>query len=209
MTPTSPASCAPVSNFECRAALRAGVAQRTMICVKCPKCENSALLPLELGDILLDRCERCGGIWFDFGELEAVIGVGGSARLDRLESHDEGGGFGGPCPRCDVEMEPVAASKEPARPVPVDRCPSCMGLWLERKRLKDIEDRRLLLTVRELFLGGEHEQLVVSDLNEEDKTKLEEVLDLLRAHPQRTGLLVFLERESSDLESSPCTHGEA
>lgn len=188
--------------------MRVAYAQRTMICVKCPKCKEASLLPLELGDILLDRCEKCAGIWFDFGELEAVVGVGGSARLERLEGHEEAGGFGGPCPRCGVEMDPVEASEDPARPVPVDRCPSCIGLWLDRKRLKNIEDGRLLLTVRELFLGSDHEKHVVSELGDDDREKLEATLELLRSHPQRTGLLVYLERESSDLECSPCEGGE-
>ncbi len=179
-----------------------------MIFVKCPKCEGAALLPLELGDILLDRCETCAGIWFDHGELEAVIGVGGAARLDNLEVDTEAGAFGGPCPRCDVEMQPVAASQDPARPVPVDRCPSCMGLWLARKRLKNIEDGRLLLTVRELFLGGELDAQIVAAMEEPDQELLRSVVELLNKHPDRTALLAYIERESVGLECSPCSHGE-
>jgi len=187
--------------------LRPGDAQRNIPCVKCPKCDGAALLPLELGDILLDRCEDCAGIWFDHGELEAVIGAGGAARLDGLGADGEGDHeetHGGPCPRCDVEMQPVAASQDPNRPVPVDRCPSCMGLWLDRKRLKDIEDARLLLTVRELFLGGELDEQIVADLPEDERDILGAALELLRSHSQKTAMLAYLERESGGLESGSC-----
>jgi Zn-finger nucleic acid-binding protein len=188
--------------------LRGGVRARTINSVKCPKCEAARLVPLELGDILLDRCERCAGIWFDHGELEAVIGAGGAARLDLLESQPKDGPGGGPCPRCSVEMQPVVASKAPTRQVLVDRCPSCMGLWLDRKRLEAIEDGRLLLTMRELFLGDEDEARVVAELAEPEQRTLQSLLELLRSHPQKSGLLVYLERASGALECSQCKTGE-
>lgn len=184
------------------------VPQRTITHVKCPKCENAALLPFELGDILLDRCEDCAGIWFDHGELEAVIGAGGAARLDSLND-SESRPSGGPCPRCDkVELKPVAVSQDPARPVLVDRCPSCMGLWLARKRLRDIEDSRLLLTVRELFLGEELDEQIVEQLPENEKEFIDKTVGLLKKHPEKTALLAYLERASRGRESGPCPNGE-
>lgn len=152
----------------------------------------------ELGDILLDRCERCAGIWFDHGELEAVVGAGGGASLDALESSGEIG----LCPRCALEMGRVAAQQDPGRPVPVDRCPSCMGLWLDRGRLSKIEDSRLLLTVRELFLGGKPDEQVVEGLDDEDRETINAALELLKEHPQRTALLGYIERSSGGPEGS-------
>jgi Zn-finger nucleic acid-binding protein len=211
MTPTSPASSARGSDpaFRTRRPdLRAGWKPRTINCVKCPKCEGAGLVPLELGDILLDRCERCAGIWFDHGELEAVIGAGGAARLELVEATDAGRGPRGPCPRCSVEMQAVVASRAPTRQVQVDRCPSCMGLWLDRKRLEQIEDSRLLLTMRELFLEAEHEARLVAELPADQQRTLQTALELLRTHPQKSGLLVYLERESGSLECSPCDKPE-
>ena len=176
--------------------MQAKDAQRTINFVKCPKCENGTLVLFELGDILLDRCERCAGIWFDHGELEAVVGAGGGASLDALESSVQTG----LCPRCAVDMGPVAASQDPGRPVPVDRCPSCMGLWLDRDRLSKIEDSRLLLTVRELFLGSGPDKQVVEDLEPEERQQIEDVLELLKVHPGRTALLGYIERSSGGPE---------
>ncbi len=176
--------------------------------VKCPKCNSASLLPLELGDILLDRCEECAGLWFDHGELEAVIGAGGAAQLNAMDSPPEGESHGGLCPRCKVEMLPVAASQDPTRPVAVDRCPSCMGLWLKRKRLKAIEDSRLLLTVRELFIGSGRDEALLGALEEPSRLQLLSVLELLRVHPNRTAILAYLERESGGMKYTPCDSEE-
>ena len=182
--------------------------QRTINNVRCPKCEKASLVPLELGDILLDRCERCAGIWFDHGELEAVIGEGGAAHLDPLSDPTCDSASGGPCPRCRVEMRPVTAAKDPTRAIPVDRCPSCMGLWLQRKRLRAIEDGRLLLTVRQLFLSGERDEEIVSELQEEDRRRFEEAAAFICSHPQRTALISHLERMSDRTEINKCRDGE-
>ena len=53
----------------------------------CPKCPHSVLLPFMYArdsGIELDRCPRCGGIWFDYGELErvAILVAGLAAPLD-------------------------------------------------------------------------------------------------------------------------------
>lgn len=133
-----------------------------------------------------------------------MIGAGGAARLELVEAADADRGPRGPCPRCSVEMQAVVASRAPTRQVQVDRCPSCMGLWLDRKRLEQIEDSRLLLTMRELFLGAEHEARVAAELPEAQQRTLQSALDLLRTHPQKSGLLAYLERESGGLECSPC-----
>lgn len=142
---------------------------------------------------MLDRCERCAGIWFDHGELEAVVGTKVTSRLDPARP---GGGDGpsGRCPRCNVEMVPYVAAQDPARPVRVDRCPSCLGLWLDRKRLQVVEDRRVPLAVRELCLGAGADEQIVAALPEGEGDLLRRTSALLENHPQRTALLAYLER---------------
>ena len=41
--------------------------------MQCPKCPGSRLVASRVGDIELDRCEQCGGIWFDKHELVPVL----------------------------------------------------------------------------------------------------------------------------------------
>jgi hypothetical protein len=79
-----------------------------------------------------------------------------------------------------------------------------MGLWLDRQRLSKIEDSRLVLTVRELFLGSGPDRAVVDALSRGDRDTLELALKLLRSHPQRTALLGYLERTSGGPKGEGC-----
>jgi Zn-finger nucleic acid-binding protein len=175
-----------------------------MASVRCPKCDDAALLPLDLGEILLDRCESCGGIWFDHGELEAVVGLTAAARQEPIEPEPAGGGSG-PCPRCTVEMRPVSAGEDPDRPVRVDRCPSCMGLWLDRRLVRPIEDQRLPCAVHSLFVDAQADDKTVAALPDEQKELVRKAADLLRSHPKRAALLTYLERRIRDAEAGSCT----
>ncbi|MCG8419499.1 MAG: zf-TFIIB domain-containing protein [Proteobacteria bacterium] len=39
----------------------------------CPKCEASLLHERERGDLVLDVCRECGGIWLDGRELDQIV----------------------------------------------------------------------------------------------------------------------------------------
>ncbi|MBT7764718.1 MAG: zf-TFIIB domain-containing protein, partial [Gammaproteobacteria bacterium] len=43
--------------------------------MECPKC-NSAMHEIEIetlhGKVVIDKCERCEGLWFDNGEAEQL-----------------------------------------------------------------------------------------------------------------------------------------
>jgi uncharacterized protein len=40
---------------------------------RCPKCA-SPLVTITYRDVELDKCTGCGGLWFDTGELDRVMG---------------------------------------------------------------------------------------------------------------------------------------
>lgn len=63
-----------------RAALRAA-ASRPANWMHCPKCGNK-LVEVRRGDLLVDRCGGCGGVFLDKGEV------------DLLMSHPKGSPFG-------------------------------------------------------------------------------------------------------------------
>ena len=39
--------------------------------MKCPRCDGS-LRENEVDEVMVDTCEKCGGIWLDSGELEQL-----------------------------------------------------------------------------------------------------------------------------------------
>jgi len=99
----------------------------------CPKCSSEALVEtLSLGNIPLDVCPGCSGIWFDKGELEALLkqsqGAGDSADFDLINPRAEGLD----CPRCKNKMS-RGGLVNPL--LLVDRCQSCGGIWLDPHEL--------------------------------------------------------------------------
>lgn len=53
-----------------RAQMQAGESATAAV-VKCPKCEG-ALIEIEHEGVNIDRCQACGGVWLDAGELEKL-----------------------------------------------------------------------------------------------------------------------------------------
>ncbi|HEV2835520.1 MAG TPA: zf-TFIIB domain-containing protein [Pyrinomonadaceae bacterium] len=39
--------------------------------MKCPRCDGS-LKEVQLEEVMIDRCDNCGGVWLDSGELEQL-----------------------------------------------------------------------------------------------------------------------------------------
>lgn len=114
----------------------------------CPTC-STTLEPREHEGVELDRCPRGCGIWFDRGELPAVVM---SEANDRPESEeraalDAAGSDAGhavvaevdrprrPCPRCGEEMRLVEYANSG---IAIDECP-LHGTWLDDGELQRIE----------------------------------------------------------------------
>ena len=111
--------------------------------MKCPRCK-SPLERIDLGEfggeyaaVVIDSCPKCGGVWYDKGELDArdesvwtnVEDLDFETRLS--------GGRRALCPRCEVSLAPVSPGA--AREVVIDRCPDCFGFWLDAGELESIQ----------------------------------------------------------------------
>ena len=51
--------------------------------LQCPRCDG-ALQPAMVDDVQIDRCDKCGGVWLDAGELERLTRREPSGWLSRL-----------------------------------------------------------------------------------------------------------------------------
>ena len=103
-----------------------------LTCVKC----TSVLDKARVGDVEVDLCPSCGGLWLDHGEIER-IGRGQPTELDKLRSAL--GGSAKPeaasesianCPACPGELKEVVLG-----PVRVDYCTKCHGVFLDKGEL--------------------------------------------------------------------------
>ena len=112
-----------------------------MICPVCRVDLKSSDLG-EYGFVIIDVCPTCQGSWFDKGELdrldESVWTDVEKAEFDNVGSDHKSVR----CPKCDVELEPLSPTD--AKTLIVDRCPSCLGFWLDRgelDRVREVADK--------------------------------------------------------------------
>ena len=113
--------------------------------MKCPACGNT-LTEKTIGGVPLDVCEGgCGGVWFDWFELQKFDESHEHAGEELLSiSRDENVVIDHEqkrnCPRCgDIVMMQHFFS--PKMEVEVDECPKCGGYWLDTGELHHIRDQ--------------------------------------------------------------------
>jgi Zn-finger nucleic acid-binding protein len=100
-------------------------------CVKC----TSVLDKSRVGEIEVDVCPSCGGLWLDKGEIER-IGTASNPDVDSLRKELTGGAQAGlsdtltACPSCPGKLREVRLGR-----VMVDVCVSCGGMFLDRGEL--------------------------------------------------------------------------
>ncbi len=129
----------------------------------CPVCLGVSLVKLRVaqGDFYLDHCQRCGGIWFDAGEVPQLRRYHPQSLWRHIELHDDQ--YHMTCHACYARM-PRNASHCPAcrwhnvidcpvcaRPLhPLEReglkldlCQTCKGVWFDNIELAEIWNRQL------------------------------------------------------------------
>jgi len=109
--------------------------------MKCPR-DGSELQAVDVGGVELDKCHKCDGLWLDYGELKTIR----SMNLDEVEEQLEQK-YGNPdvqpakvdaymrCPRCGDEGRLMRHHVSYMKPVEVDRCQQCQGIWLDDTEL--------------------------------------------------------------------------
>lgn len=115
--------------------------------MQCP--HDKAVLKSEKyeGDVVVDRCPSCLGLWLDKGELEKVQetlehdyseqlnhvnSVASAYELARQKMHPVAA-----CPKCQGSMH--AEEYAYCSQIQVDRCVKCKGIWLDAGELRALE----------------------------------------------------------------------
>jgi len=100
------------------------------------------MITLELEDVEIDYCTKCGGIWLDAGELELLLKEPDKAKglLDSFRIDSESDERIRKCPICDKKMQKIVVGS--SKPVLlIDKCRRGDGLWFDKGELQDIFDR--------------------------------------------------------------------
>jgi Zn-finger nucleic acid-binding protein len=122
----------------------------------CPK-DQGTMLHADAGGVWIDRCDCCGGIWFDSGELEKILSdktavkqvdVGSALTLRRFAIGPVGVRK---CPRDGTVLTTMHHHDQ--KHIMIDRCANCFGIFLDAGELKDLAEFTLSERVRALLVG--------------------------------------------------------
>jgi len=133
--------------------------------MECPKCEKE-LKRIIISGVKVDRCQNCGGLWFDRDELK-IVRDHRDKNLSWLEFdlwEDKRkllvSGRSVDCPR---DGKPLFKIKYGDTNVMVDVCLDCRGIWLDKDEFEKI------VTVLKEEVNSETIPEYLNDLKDEVK----------------------------------------
>ena len=106
--------------------------------------EDWVLFMVQVDGCTLEKCRRCKGLWLDRGQFKKVCKIGRRGLEDSLclvsggdvdESHAAEGYMR--CPKC-LEGRLQTITYTLTRPVKIDRCDRCLGVWVDHFELDAI-----------------------------------------------------------------------
>lgn len=105
--------------------------------LECPR-DHALMEETHVGTAYLDVCGKCGGQYFDSGEMFEAFGIKADPSYwDREETSGNlrEGSFH--CPRCHATMltQDITHGSEK---VEIDRCRKCGGIWLDKGEVERI-----------------------------------------------------------------------
>ncbi len=135
----------------------------------CPVCLGAVMVklrPSANAALTLDHCRRCGGVWFDAGEVPQLRGCKPEAlwahvalrpEAYRMKCHRCQASFERnkpecpacgwqnqlPCPACRARLQPVEQDG-----LRLDACRRCHGVWFDNTELAEVWNRKVGALVR-------------------------------------------------------------
>lgn len=106
--------------------------------MKCPKC-TAEMEKKQFHDIEIDRCQGCGGLWFDMLEAEHLKDLQGSEKLDtaprRPAERDAHRDIH--CPVCKTRMIQMVDKVHPK--LRYEGCPTCHGVFFDAGEFREFK----------------------------------------------------------------------
>ena len=109
----------------------------------CPRC-STPLRELDLGEfggehpaVVIDLCPECEGVWLDKGELDQrdeSVWTDAEALDFEVVTTDAPPAD---CPKCSETLSSIAPSE--VHGLVIDRCPNCLGFWLDSGELEWVQ----------------------------------------------------------------------
>lgn len=96
--------------------------------MECPRCNDEMTL-LEAGDVSLQRCQECSGVFIDPTDLNRLLLRNNLPVLERLGGRENLDEISVTCPECSVDMTVIEG--EDRRGLRYEACESCGGIWID------------------------------------------------------------------------------
>jgi Zn-finger nucleic acid-binding protein len=162
--------------------------------MKCPKCKKELSDKIKIGDVKIDRCPKCGGLWFEKDELRlAKDKKAPEAKWMDVEIKDKSINWfqlelwkdkmkfkaKKEIKYCPTDKIPLYSLNYDDSSIEIDVCGVCHGIWLDRGEFKKIIDyvknkseyeilynytKNLAQETKEIFVGPESIKSEVVDL---------------------------------------------
>ena len=108
--------------------------------MECPKCQ-ARMEPGRFEDTEVDRCVRCGGLWFDALEEEEIRGRTGSEAIDTGPTWQAPMHNVQPKVFCPVDGTLMLRMVDVAQPdIWMECCPVCHGTFLDAGEFRDLTE---------------------------------------------------------------------
>ncbi len=119
--------------------------------MKCIKCDGMLHL-VRVGEVEVDQCDGCGGIWFDSGELRKILDQKDVEALRAMKARapKESDTKRASCPRCRGEGKLVQIASLTAD-IHIDTCAVCGGEWLDGGELSIVRNEGFGRKVAAIF----------------------------------------------------------
>ena len=124
-----------------------------VLSLQCPKCQHG-MEEVDHGEIVIDRCTGCHGLWFDEDEAHHLKALEDSHVLD-IGDPEQGWKMDSradiDCPRCGKRMEKTADPKQ--KHIWYELCQE-HGMFMDAGDFTDFKDESLLDFFRSLIKGN-------------------------------------------------------
>ena len=121
--------------------------------LSCPKCQ-SPMDKVDYQSIVVDRCEGCGGLWFDNLEHEKLKLLDGSEAIDTGDP-EVGRRYNVvdriDCPVCHAPMVRMVDARQ--RHIWYESCGVCSGVFFDAGEFADFKHENVLDTLKDLVAG--------------------------------------------------------
>lgn len=119
-----------------------------MDCIKC----DGELVKAIIDDVQVDKCDKCSGIWFDFGELKKVLDSSNIDTLRNLVENNMGhDSQKSKCPRCKGEGNMVQVASLESKGIHIDTCSVCYGQWLDGGEIEKLKEKGIASKIKGVF----------------------------------------------------------